>query len=357
MKKIFTLSILFSSLVAVSQPTINSNWFPPVGSTITSAFFNATTVSEGPAGANQAWNFAVTPNGTTFTNSFVSPASTPYFSSFPGSNLSITGISTGGAPFYSYFNHTSSLTELKGLAFTDVSSGLLIEFYYTNGQINVVYPTTYNTTFTDNFSGSYSVVYQGITVVNNRIGTVTSVVDGYGSLTTPTGNYNNVLRMKINQITYDTTTYIGVPIDPAATTSKITTYNWVGSNTGEYGLAQISYDTVTNDVGSPPSYNKSGYYQSSASVGVNEISLKETIKSYPNPARDFTKINVSSLESGDALLQVFDASGRLMKNQIVAIGGGNDKYLILHIEDLKAGFYQMNILQNEKILNTKFIKQ
>src|SRR5690606_32264274 len=135
--------------------------------------------------------------------------------------------------------------------------------------------------------------------------------------------------------TYDTSNYIGAPIDPVATTSKITAYNWAGSNTGVYGLVQISYDTVSNDVGSHSYYNKSRYYQSSSSVGINEVSLRENVQSYPNPANDFTKINVSSLERGDVLLQVFDASGRLVRNQITAIGGGMDKYIILHLEEFE----------------------
>ena len=355
MKKIFTISFLLSGLVAVSQPTINSNWFPGAGTTLNQAMFDATNVSEGPAGANQNWNYNPPQTGLTQTN-FVTPASTPYASNFPTANIAAS-VPTVGTPFYSYYNHTSSGTELVGFAYDDASAGLTLLMNYSDPQKQFQYPLTYNQQFTDNFTASYTVVIAGLTIINYRYGTIYSHADAYGTITTPSGTFNNTLRVKTRQVTTDSAVYVGFPAPPTVQYSYITSFLWIGDNPGQMGLFQISYDTITDDQGTPPSYGKDGGYLLT-SVGINEVNLKaESINAYPNPAKDFTYIDAANLEPGDATLEVFDALGKLVKSQIILVGSGSNKSIILHTLEFNPGFYILNITQNNKLLQSKFIKQ
>ena len=354
MKKIFTLSLLLSSLFVMAQPTINSNVFPSIGTTLTSNVFDATNVNQGPAGANQTWSFTGLMSLGTQSQTFVSPASTPYAASFPAADISLM-FTAGTDAFYTYYDHTTSATELLGLGYS--TSGTVVEFVYSNPQKQFQYPLTFGQQFSDVFTGSYSIVLSGINIVNYRSGTIYSDADAYGTITTPSGTFNNVLRVRTRQVTTDSSVYTGFPLPPTVQYSNITSFLWISNNPGNVALMQIAYDTLTDNQGTPPTYEKNGQYQIT-SVGINDVNLKAQAASiFPNPATDFTTVDVSVFDAGEAILQVYDASGRLVKNQNITIGTGETKTVMVHTEEFATGFYQMNLIQKDKLLQAKFLKQ
>jgi hypothetical protein len=353
MKRIFTLLLVCGSYLAISQPTIQSNWFPNVGNVFTSADIDATTLTEGSAGANQTWNYGNVVPQDISQYTIVDPASTPFASSFPGANRSMT-ISDGGVAVYTYHNHTTTSTDLTGFAFSDSASGIDLIMPYSDPQKQFEYPMTYNTQFTDNFAGSYTMVISGFTINSYRYGTIYVHADAYGSLTTPSGTFNNTLRIKTRQVTTDSTVFVGFPSPPSVSKSYITSYAWVGDNPGHIGLFQLSYDTIVDDQGT--TYGKDGSYQLTT-VSVNEINLRaENVNIYPNPVHDFVHVDASLLEAGEAILKVFDSSGRLVKYQSIHVASGEKSTILLSTDEFRQGFYQMNITQKDRLLRAKFIK-
>src|SRR6188768_1501296 len=108
MKKIFTLIALLITVGAIAQPTVNSSTYPAPGTTLVYTEVNATALSEGSGGANQSWNFSnLTATGMTSTTSYVTASSTPYASSFPGSNLAASTPDGSGGFLYSYYTHSA----------------------------------------------------------------------------------------------------------------------------------------------------------------------------------------------------------------------------------------------------------
>ena len=235
---------------------------------------------------------------------------------------------------------------------------LHLNMIYSDPQTQFVYPFTMGTQSTDNFSGTatYTDTASGTTIVYNRTGTISIEGDAYGTLTTPSGTFNNVLRMKVLQTITDTVTFVGSPFPPIIQTINITTYNWMQDNPGHIQLFQLSYDTTQDNQGGPPAYGKNAFYQL-ATVGVNEVNLKsENVNTYPNPATTITMVDISSLDGGEAHLQVFDATGRLVKDQQIFIGTGEKKSFMLGIEEFQNGIYMITITQKDKLLQSKFIK-
>src|SRR5690606_7715069 len=65
------------------------------------------------------------------------------------------------------------------------------------------FPFTFNNTFSDTYTGSANL---GGTIIP-RVGTVTVTAEGYGTLVTPAGTYQNVLKIKTEEISNPATLY------------------------------------------------------------------------------------------------------------------------------------------------------
>ena len=126
MKKLYTLLLVFSgSLPLMAQPTFTSSSIYGPGSSIPRITVDTTNINHGNAGANQTWNFANAVQASTLNFYFASAASTPYFSSFPTSNLAInTGVNTPTT----YYTLSSSILVLNGLGLTSGGSNFIMNY-------------------------------------------------------------------------------------------------------------------------------------------------------------------------------------------------------------------------------------
>ena len=348
MKTFFTLFLLGSSHIVLCQPTVTSGIYPLSGFPASMTQVDATLLSEGPSGASQTWTFTGSQVANAQIN-FVDPSATPYASSFPASNLAAV-IQPGSVPSYNYFNHSSSITEYLGFGQNDPGFQTDVIINYTDPQTILTYPFTYNSQFNDAFMGSGSFVSQGSNFTSYRYGTVTVEADAYGTLTTPAGTFNNTLRLKIKQMTTDSLVASGIPVFVGYNNATI--YSWISNTPGHVQLFQLEYDTISDNTGNNFTM-KSAQYQSSFLVGIeDQVTEKESVNIYPNPAADFVYLNINP-EPGDATVQIFDAMGKLVRNQIINDNG----LIIIDTKEFEAGFYYLNIMQQDKLLKGKFIKQ
>jgi hypothetical protein len=67
----------------------------------------------------------------------------------------------------------------------------------------------------------------------------------------------------------------------------------------------------------------------------SEISLKV----YPTPATDFINIEISSVDTGRLILELYDNSGVKILNQVIY----NQPFLQVNISDIPCGFYYLKI--------------
>ncbi|MBS1537797.1 MAG: T9SS type A sorting domain-containing protein [Bacteroidetes bacterium] len=189
---------------------------------------NFTNISPGNPGANQTWNLSAIGKDVQDTMRFISPAGVGCSSSFPSATYAVVFPNFDG---YQYVSITSSSLDVLGMCGVFMPPDIMI-VPYSPAYTKMTFPATFNTTF----SGKTKQIMQfGITPPPpdsaRLISTITysSLVDGWGNVTTPIGTYNS-LRVKATETKVDSMFYLlagnwmyaGLP----PTTTITTTYEW-----------------------------------------------------------------------------------------------------------------------------------
>jgi hypothetical protein len=337
-KKITLLfSLLFvAAATVIAQPTLTSKFNPVVGTTSKVAFADSTGVDEGPAGANITYDYTMlAPIASAVSYTYQTVASTPYAAKFGTANIAYQSPGTQGNTSYIYLKTSATAMENVGVATSD------IQVVYTNTQKVLSFPCTMGTTFTDYFEGSGANT-QGI--VTYRQGNTTSTVDAYGTLKLPASTFNNVLRIKTEQIFTDSIDLFG---DAFITRYKITTYNFFIDDLQQQ-LLSISYTYVDSDLLGEQDYKTIQYFPDVFN-SVAKVNNNSAIKIYPNPAADNFKIDY---ENNGALLRVdiVDIAGKTISSQNYneyEEGAG------INTTHLAQGLYIVNLYQNNAIVGVQ----
>jgi hypothetical protein len=352
MKKLYTLLlIIIGSASVMAQPTFTSSSIYGPGSAVPRFEVDTTNIVHGNAGPNQTWNFGNAIQASTTNFYFTTASSTPFFSSFPTSNLSInTGV---GSP-YVYYTINTSLLVLNGLALTAGGSNIIMN--YTNPETNWVFPFTYNTSYSDVFSGLQSTNSGGLTVNTYRNGTITTLADGWGTVINPSGTYTNCLRTKTVQAIVDSTVYVGIPIPPAINLFNSTSYSYLSLTNGKMvSRFTLTYDTTETDLGSI-TYGKNCGYENAGVTGLismDNVNTQEITVS-PNPARDFCNVELKDASGAEIEMTISDIRGRMISKETIVLD--NEKRYQLDVQLLKQGLHFATFRQGNREWYSKFIK-
>ena len=305
MKKItFTILILAIAIAnTFAQITITPTYNPAVGDRFVYRAVDTTNVQPGGSGANQTWNFSsINAANDSTVLTYVLPSGTPYASSYPTANVTQY---QAAASAYTYYQTSSSQILNLGTA---LPSSTVVN---SNPQTVMQYPFTYNTNFTDNFQAQFA--SSGGTVY--RRGTITVTGDAYGTITLPTGTFNNALRVKQLQTIVDSMVVSGFGL---VTTTTLTTYSWF-SGANKFPLFQITNTSVVSIGGT--TYGKIVTLTKNQPVGISQISTEvpsefSLKQNYPNPFNPATKISFAVPKTGIVTLAVYDNLGREVKNLV-----------------------------------------
>jgi hypothetical protein len=307
MKTIPTILIAFTYSVAASQPTLTSANEAIPGITFNYIFIDTTGIQPGPSGANQIWDFSnVIPSGIASVQNWVDPSTTPYASSYPGSDICQVVDATGN-PIYNYHTRNATFTQLDGIAY-DAGLGPNIMVY---GDPEVIrnFPATINNAWSDTYAGTSTQVLGPLTTTTYRYGYYEYVVDGYGTLITPSATYPNVLRMRLHQEFTDSTVYSGAPLPTVLAQHYSTTYFWASTDAGDR-LYQfyIGYDTLVS-TGSTTNFVSASYLD--LSTGIQPLPDSPIhVSAFPNPASDAMDIQISSTFQGTCRIELIEITGR-----------------------------------------------
>ncbi|MFM2206758.1 MAG: hypothetical protein RL213_733 [Bacteroidota bacterium] len=316
-----TLSCL--SLTAMAQPTITTSELPVAGTAWITA--NDTTYLSAilPGGANANWNYSGLQNHGTDTVVFQSAVGTPYAGDFPGANLASYDAASGG---WTYFSTNSSGIYLNGAY--DPTFGPVT---FNPTSLFCPVPFTYNDTRTNN---------NGLQIIFNNAGTniritinsqVNFLADGYGSLTTPAGNYNNVLRVRATDLSTNTIEAeliagSGIFIPVSTSQSQTTTFRHYRTGTTNSFLLEVTGDSLGT-------YATGASYLYSTNVGIDEIAgSRASVQPYPNPAystvsfpvpvpQDVTAVEVVSMDGRSVRIPV-SVSGQRVSFSTDALSNG-----------------------------------
>jgi hypothetical protein len=311
---------------AFTQFVITSSYLPVIGDTLRTSEVDTTGLTPGESGTNQVWNFSninILP-GTPFEEVYLIPFLTPYVSQFPNANLASKNNNPN--PDYHYYQNTTEDWNMIGYA----TSGFMK--WFTTPSCRFHYPVSYGSQFNStyhayNYSGQATVYTTGFKTFN---------VDGHGTIILPTVTYNNVMRVKVIDESYDTIKVGGVVTSTAHTI--ITNYWWFSMG---YKFPVLDLGFVESIINS----FKFAYVPiKNVPVYVNQISSKipekfDLFQNYPNPFNPSTKIRFSIGPPLNPLLKAGLRNERIAILRIYDILGKEVATLIN--EQLSAGIYEV----------------
>ncbi len=91
-------------------------------------------------------------------------------------------------------------------------------------------------------------------------------------------------------------------------------------------------------------------YPSICTVGINELFVNNNLRIYPNPATNDIHVDLGKLNNQQALINLYDTEGRLMKRYATA-----SNHLIIDREGLINGIYFVTVDVNSKRLTSKLV--
>ncbi len=236
---------LFSGAALSAQITIDGSDVPPFGVVLT---FGEDTlvagVEPGPAGAGQSWDFLSLGLHTSFQNTVLDPAETPFGLDFPNADFALFG--TDG--FYSYAQVADdALLALGGSA--PLPGGSSATARLDPPQKLLPAPANYGSSFDNDFG--FTIFLDGAifgvdSVQIRERGSQLAEIDAYGSLKIPSGTYET-LRQRVVTITIDSVfiQFFGnwIPFTAAADTTI--TYEWWAKE-GRGRVLSLEYDAAGN---------------------------------------------------------------------------------------------------------------
>lgn len=329
--KLTLFIFLISSLSLVAQPTIDIAIVPTIGTA--TSFYKAgdhKLFTPGVAGTNVSWNFTNLDTTLGSHNTAAKlPSNTPFAVNFPSScNYAVEFDDIFGSE-YLYTKLDNSNWESYGT----------MNAIYSNPEKLMSFPFQYNSFFKDTFNDADG-DFRGFKNVK---------ADAYGTLTLPTGVFNNVLRVNSTDTLIEITLrgFNNVPEDSIFFEGQ--SYTWYSPTHSAPILdfrRVISFYYAPN--GARVNVDTTGYVRLSKKRIINGLNDFNdlTLNVYPNPVTSFMKIE-SALYFDR--IEVYDLSGRKLR-----IHNLTDNYGIVYLGDLSNGIYRCKLIyENGEISDFK----
>lgn len=321
--------LLLAVLIAIAgssqaQPVIQASQFDyPSASGFGYRYQSGqTAVAPGNSGANVQWDFSNLTASSTITYTTVACPGDADCAAFSAANQ-IVKLST---PAKVYYNKTA--TELNQVG--EVASG---SFTFSDPMRVLKFPITYPQSFSDNYSAAG--------VGGSRSGSLVSVIDGYGTLKTPTGTYVNVLRQKIVE-------NVSVQAGTQNLQLKITHYYWMAADMHHYIMGIVA--TEPQNVPVPASYVTTYTTKVQGPVGISDKeALSASVTVHPNPATDRLEVRTDQLAV--SAVSIFNVLGQKVLHKDYDTRNAQSKIILDNLK-LAPGCYFLK-LNTDKGLATK----
>lgn len=331
------IMILFVSKLS-AQITLTNSINPVAGDIDNNATCDTNNISQGNSGANQTWSFLSLIRQDSTAVNFVPAGSTPYSAQFPTSNIAFTNDNVN----YGYTTTSSGNYIINGQAGPD----LIIQ--YTDPQLFMQYPFTYNSSVTDNFESVFT--SGGFTTF--RTGTTTITGDAWGTIILPSGSFPNALRVRYVITTKDSSS-LGTIL-----TSVLTSYNWFVAGR-KFPVFEIIYTSYSIN-GIPFINSKVVNYNLGTTIGITNISNEipdnyKLSQNYPNPFNPSTVLSFEIRKTGFVSLKVHDMTGKEVADLVNSNLTPGSYRFDFNASDLSSGIYFYTLKVNEFIETKKMI--
>lgn len=329
MKKIY-LTIFAAILVSGvnAQTLTQANHAPTVGQAFGTRQCDSTGITAGANGAGATWNYSTIAIRTATTNyNGVTVVSTGSAGAYPSASVAVSA-GAGKNSFYS-----ASATELKYWGGDVALGGQNATLAYTSPACHAKYPMSLGTSTTTNVSGTLAVLGQ----TGNFVGTVTAVGAGTGTLSLPSVNFSNVIKIITTQQFAATVTLIGnasiaqVKYDYYSAVSKAPLFS-IAASTVATGFGTTTETLVTIN----SSYIALGVKENST-ASVSDLNF------YPNPAKGNVNVSFSNLNGENASYEMINAIGQTVKKENLSNDKGEVKQNI-SLDGIESGIYFMKVI-------------
>lgn len=322
MKKVTLLAACFAAYSFGAQAqVVESAWMPSAGIAKNSFLSNnSADFSVGSAGQDQIWDFSGLTSSTSMTQNAVAASEGNGSAQFETASLAyVDGMSayyfgTSNGAFQELGSYSGSDNQITSEVFNDAKD--LLRF-----------PVGFGQSFTDDFNS----VNRSYTMSQpyEKAGSISVEVDGSGSLITPEGTFDNVLRVK----SIETYQFIGLPPTPgSSTTGTITKYTYISPDyPGIFLLEHVTVDDNINPA------QTDIYYADVVSLNTRFSPTRPEFVLYPNPTS-----NVLSIRSENPVtsIQLRDRYGRSVNYSIIS---RTDRLVEISVRDIPSGVYLIKI--------------
>lgn len=296
-KNLLVLAAALASFGLAAQPVLQQANLatPGLSATINVGPY----VSPGPAGANQTWNFASITTSAVGTYSIVNCSSTACSSGFPAANWCYLA-----GPEYTYMQSSASQLEILG---SSIPTNCVGGEIFSNTKAVLIFPFNYQASTSDGW------------VSNQDADTYSATYDGYGTLITPFGTYNNVVRLSV------------------ADGTSLSTI-WLTSNP--------IYQLMTIDQGG------NTIIMSNTTFSIHELTSRARLSLQPNPCGATLHVKLLDQTETKTTIEVVDMLGQKVMSDWTDSGEKT-----LHTEALPAGVYFVRTHNSDGQGIMKFIKE
>ena len=339
-----------------AQPTIGADAIVEVGEEEPTTFlaFTEQTWESGISGMDVSWDYSGLSMGDNCDYVALDPAESPYFDSFPDSDIyfvcSFSDAMGQASEFHTFYNIEGSILQLAGNVTVSISNPSFDIIYtvYTDPIDWGTFPYTFEDMSEDDFEARVTTYLGNQTIFINQTGTSTQEVDSYGTLTTPAGTFENTIRVKRVELAENT-----IPGVPFGSPQESYRYTWYAEN--ENGVILNLDSIVVKDFSGTvqsTSYNGSYRIMGPTATAIKEIEGVE-LSVYPNPATE--ALNVEMLNISDYDVKIFSSHGKVLPYSIL---NAYDSQLRLQLDPqhFPKGIYVLRLLPKEgdKIISKIF---
>ncbi len=273
-------------------------------------------------------------------NNFLDPTHKANIAQHTGGETSIQNISI--TENYDYFKNSTSY--LKVGSGSTINSVPTVMKYEDPEILYPEFPLAYqssSSSFSQAGTDIPTIGYYGQTIKHQ------SIVDGYGQLTSPFGQFD-VVRVKSVINIRDTIYYESYSFGFGFDRPEVVEYIWIGKNQG-IPLMKIIPSTTSNSVEYKDSVRN-------ATIVKNLINNKNSIVVYPTISDGNFSININLIKQNNVFINITDLSGKVtnLYNQRL-LKGKNTLSFSLNKNEFPANIYLVNIIIENEIIVKKII--
>jgi hypothetical protein len=351
--------LLFSTILMAQAPTVTADTRVLLGDGEPVQAFLDFSFNPGPAGPDQTWDFGNIGEGDlSYDWSPQDPAETPFQDAFPAANLAFQvppGAQNDTTEAYIYYELTDAgEVLLLGTVGLIVGQDTFFQIYQ-DPYLSAKFPITYQDEFRDRFSTETTIEADTSSIRILTLGDLTMTGDAYGTLITPAGTFENVLRVRLDEVRRDSFIDLPVPI-PAMVSQEVTYYYWYAP--GEAYILMEMQENRLFSAGIPLLTTSSAFYRDrgpGTTATENRTLLSADLQVWPNPAVEEISLSLDLETSSTGVVQLFSATGREVRRLPRQQFNVGENVLRLGVNQLPAGTYYLVVNTSAGFVREKVI--